>query len=223
MSNEQIQWLMKVLQPEKMLGSLPGIATLPEANLAALIGIDRELYRSELNAMRQNAKAAAAALLDESGVGKLVDQLPLHKGAQIIVFGDSLTADPQSWAMILAGLLAARRPDDALTVTVNAVPGETTAHGLARFGASLAPQPDCLIFFTGINDARTQGPNPTKTIVSHEESARNIAEMRSRAIGECKAQRLWITPPAVNEGKVAAHSGLSHFSVGFRNAALAIL
>jgi hypothetical protein len=31
MSNEQIQWLMKVLQPEKTLGSLPGIATLTEA------------------------------------------------------------------------------------------------------------------------------------------------------------------------------------------------
>ena len=73
----------------------------------------------------------------------------------------------------------------------------------------------------GTNDARTQGPKPTKTIISHEETARNLAEMRSRAIGECKAQRLWITPPAVNEEQVAAHWGLSRFGVGFRNADVA--
>jgi len=221
MSNERIQWLLKVLQPEKMLASLPGIAALTEDNLAILIGIDSELYRSELKTMRQNAKDAAAALLDEPGMAKLVDQLPLRKGAQIIVFGDSLTADPQSWAVILAEMLAGCRPNDAITVAINAVPGETTAHGLVRLGESLALQPDWLIFFMGTNDARTQGPNPTKTIISHEETARNLAEMRSRAAGECKAERLWLTPPAVNEEQVAAHWGLARFGVRFRNADVA--
>jgi len=221
MSNPQIQWLMKMLQPEKTLGLLPGIAELTEANLAALIGIDPELYQSALKAMRQNAKNAAVALLDEPEIGRLVAQLPLNKGAQIVVFGDSLTADPQSWAVILAELLAARRRDDALSVTISAVPGETTTHGLVRMGVSLMRQPDWMIFCVGINDARTQGSNPTKTIVSHEETARNFAEMRSRAISECKAQRLWITPPAVNEEQVAAHWGLKRFGVRFRNADVA--
>ncbi|GJI99168.1 hypothetical protein RugamoR57_58860 [Duganella caerulea] len=221
MSNKQIQWLMKVLQPEKTLGSLPGIATLTEGQLAALIGIDPELYRAELRVMRQNAKDAAIELLGDPSIGMLIDQLPLHKGAQIVVFGDSLTADPQSWAVIVAELLAARRPDDALAVTINAVPGETTTHGLVRIGESLARQPDWLIFFMGINDARTQEPSPTKTIVSREETARNLAEMRSRAAGECKAQRLWITPPAVNEEAVAVHWGLTRFGVGFRNSDVA--
>lgn len=221
MSNELIQWLLKVLQPAKTLASLPGIAALTEDGLAALIGIDPELYRSELKTMRQNAKDAAAALLDEPGMANLVDQLPLHQGAQIVVFGDSLTADPQAWAVILAEMLAACRPKDALTVMINAVPGETTAHGLVRLGESLARQPDWLMFFMGTNDARTQGLNPTKTIVSHEETARNLAEMRSRAVGECKAQRLWITPPAVNEVQAATQWGLTRFGVRFRNADVA--
>jgi len=221
MSTEQIQWLMKVLQPEKTLGSYPGIATLTEGNRAALIGIELELYRSELEIMRQNAKDAAAALLEEPEFGKLVDQLPLHKGSQIVAFGDSLTADPQSWAVMLAEIIAARRPDDALAVAINAVPGETTTHGLTRIGEALSRQPDWLIFFIGMNDARTQGPKPTKTIVGHEETERNLAEMRSRALGECKARRLWITPPAVNEEKVAAHWGLKRFGVGFRNSDVA--
>jgi len=221
MSNEQIQWLMQVLQPEKTLGSLPGIATLTEGNLAALIGLDPDLYRSELAAMRQHARNAAAALLDEPEIGRLVDQLPLRKGAHVVVFGDSLTADPQSWAAILAELLAARRPDDGLTVTINAIPGETTTHGLVRIGESLARRPDWLIFFIGTNDARTQGPMPTKTIVGHDESARNLAEMRNRALTECEARRLWITPPAVNEEKVAAHWGLKRFGVRVRNSDVA--
>lgn len=221
MSNEQIQWLMKVLQPEKTLGSLPGIASLNEAALATLIGIDPDLYRSQRAAMRQNVKDAAAELLEEPGIGAQVDQLPLRKGAHLAIFGDSLTADPQSWALILAELLAMRRPHDALTVRIHAVPGDTTTHGLTRLGEALAQPPDGLILFMGINDARTQGPAPTKTLVSHEETARNLADMRRRAMEACRAHRLWITPPAVIEEKVAAHGGLSRFGVRFRNADVA--
>jgi hypothetical protein len=117
MLNEQVQWLMKVLQPEKTLGSLPEIATLTDGHLAALLGVDPELYRSTHRMMRQNAKDAAAALLDEPDIGKLIDQLPLPKGAQIIAFGDSLTADPQSWAVILAELLAARQLNGRTSVS----------------------------------------------------------------------------------------------------------
>lgn len=221
MSNERIQWLLKVLQQEKTLASLPGIATLTEDSLAALSGIDPELYRSELKTMRQNAKDATAALLDESGMAKLVDQLPLHKGAQIVVFGDSLTADPQACAVILAEMLAACRPNDALTVMIKAVPGETTAHGLVRLGESLARQPDWLIFFMGTNDARRKDRIRPKQSSATKKPPATSPEMRSRAVGERKTQRLWLTPPAVNEEQVAAHWGLARFGVRFRNADVA--
>jgi lysophospholipase L1-like esterase len=217
MSNEQIRWLMKVLQPEKTLGSMPGIAALTESTRADLIGIDPEIYRAELASMRKNAKRAAAELLADPAVGEMVDRLPLQKGVQIVAFGDSHTADLQSWAVIVAEMLAQRRPADELSLTISAVPGDTTTHGLVRVSEALARQPDWLLFFIGVNDARTQGPKPTKTMVDCEETARNLAEMRNRASSETKARRLWITPPAVIEDNVSAHWGLSRFGVRFRN------
>ena len=217
MSTEAVRWLMKVLQPEKTLGSMPGIAALTESTRAALLGVDPETYRAELARMRSAVKDAAGELLTDPAVAAMVDRLPLHKGARIVAFGDSHTADPQSWAAIVAEVLAARRPADALSVAVRAVPGETTTHGLVRIGEALALQPDWLLFFIGVNDARTQGPSPTKTLVDRSETARNLAAVRSRAAHETKARCLWITPPAVIEDRVATHWGLSRFGVCFRN------
>lgn len=217
MSTEAVRWLMKVLQPEKTLGSMPGIAALTEGTRAALLGVDPEIYRAELARMRDAVKDAARELLADPAVVESVDRLPLRKGARIVAFGDSHTADPQSWVAIVAEMLATRRPADELSVTVRAVPGETTTHGLVRMGEALALEPDWLLLFIGVNDARTQGPSPSKTLVDRGETARNLAAMHSRASHETKARCLWITPPAVNEDRVAMHWGLSRFGVRFRN------
>jgi lysophospholipase L1-like esterase len=96
-------------------------------------------------------------------------------------------------------ILAARRPADEITVVLSAVSGDATTHGLVRFGEVVAANPDWILFFIGVNDARTQGPKPTKTLVDHRETARNLVELRNRASQETKARRLWITPPAVIE------------------------
>jgi lysophospholipase L1-like esterase len=217
MSTEQIRWLMKVLQPEKTLGSMPGSAALTESVRAALLGLEPEAYRAALAQMRGDANEAAHELLADPEVGAMVDRLPLQKGARVVAFGDSHTADPQSWAMILAEMLALRRPADDVSVAISAVPAETTTHGLVRVGETLAQQPDWLLFFIGVNDARTQGPSPTKTLVDPTETARNLAELRSRVSSETTARCLWVTPAAVIEERVAAHWGLSRFGVRFRN------
>lgn len=217
MSSEQIRWLMRVLQPEKTLGSMPGIAALTESTRAALLGVDPEIYGAELSEMRRGANAAAEELLADPRVAAAIDRLPLQKGARVVAFGDSHTADPQSWAAVVAHMLAARRPSDALSMTISAVPGETTTHALVRVGEVLARQPDWVLFFIGANDARTQGPRPSKTLVDHGETARNLAELERRVASETSARCLWITPAAVNEERVASHWGLSRFGVRFRN------
>lgn len=217
MSTEPIRWLLKVLQPERTLGSLPGIAALTEDLRAALLGVDPEVYRAELSRMAEGVKTAAAALLADPATAALVDRLPLPAGARIVAFGDSHTADPQSWARILAEMLAVRRPADRLSLTLSAVPGETTTHGLVRIGEVIAQKPDWVVFFSGINDARTQGPEPQKTLVDPGETARNLAELSRRVSTETRARSLWIAPPAVNEAQVASHWGLARFGVRFRN------
>lgn len=221
MSNERVQWLLKVLQPERTLASLPGGASLGEEVHAALLGLPVELYTSERRRMQREGSDAAAALLCDASVAARVDRLPLREGAKVLVFGDSLSSDPQSWAVILREMLAMRRGSDAPSWTISAVAGETTTHGLVRAGAIVQAQPDWVLFLLGTNDARTQGPHPTKTLVHHEETARNVAELRQRVARETSARSLWITPPAVDEAQVAQHEGLARFGVRFRNEDLA--
>ncbi|CAN5181106.1 hypothetical protein BH10PSE9_BH10PSE9_13420 [soil metagenome] len=217
MSNEQVHWLLKVIQPERTLASLPGGANLGQDAHAALLGLPVEVYATELGLMRRQASEAAGALLADAAVASMVDRLPLRKGAKVGVFGDSLTSEPQSWAVILREMLAMRRGAEEISLTISAVAGETTTHGLIRFGEIANAQPDWVLFLLGTNDARTQGMHPTKTLVHHEETARNIAELRQRVAGETMARTVWITPPAVNEEQVAAHWGLARFGVRFRN------
>lgn len=212
-SAEQTRWLLKVLQPEKTLGTLPGVAALSEAVRAALLGLPPDVYAAEHARMLEDAKEAARELASEPAVTAMIDRLPLKEGARIIAFGDSVTSDPQSWAVILKELLTAR----GASVAINAAPGDTTTHGLIRIGEVVAQQPDWILFLIGVNDARTQGPKPTKTLVEHQETVRNLRELHQRASHETKARCLWITPPAVNEERVSNHWGLSRFGVRFRN------
>lgn len=221
MSNEQMRWLLKVIQPEQTLAALPGGAGISRETHAALLGLPLEAYAAELGRMKAEAEEAARELLADPAVASMIDRLPLKRGATVVAFGDSLTSDPQSWAIILRELLNARRPADEITVTIRAVAGETTTHGLVRMGQVVGQQPDWILFLMGTNDARTQGPHATKTLVHPEETARNIAELRQRVSRETKARTVWITPPAANEEQVAGHWGLNRFGVRFRNEDLA--
>ena len=217
MSEEQVRWLLKVIQPERTLASLPGGASLGQVAHAGLLNLPIEIYATELGHMQKEASEAAGALLADEAVASMVDRLPLRKGARVVVFGDSLTSEPQSWAVILREMLAMRRGTDEISLTISAVAGETTTHGLVRFGEIANSRPDWILFLFGTNDARTQGPHPTKTLVHHEETARNMAELRQRVSRETTANCIWITPPAVDEALVAAHWGLARFGVRFRN------
>jgi len=221
MSTEQLRWLLKVIQPERTLASLPGGAGLSPATHAALLGLPPDLYGAEIARMKAEAKEAADELLADPAVASMVDRLPLQKGGKIVAFGDSLTSDPQSWAVILGEMLAARRAADGISVAINAVGGDVTTQCLVRIGEVVRHQPDWVLFLIGTNDARTQGPHPTKTLVHHEETARNVAELRQRVSRETKARCVWLTPPAVDEARVAAHAGLARFGVRFRNDDLA--
>ncbi len=221
MSDEQIEWLMKVLQPERTLASLPGGASLGQDAHAALLGLPVAVYATALRRMQEGASAAAADLLADPENTSRVERLPLKEGAKVMVFGDSLTSEPQSWAVIVREMLATRRGADAITWTIRAVAGETTTQGLVRVGEVASVQPDWVIFFFGTNDARTQGPRATKTLVHPEETARNLAELRQRVVRETTARCLFISPPAVDEARAAVHPGLARFGVGFRNEDLA--
>lgn len=210
---EQTRWLLRILQPDKTLGSLPGAAALTEPLCAALLGLPADLYAAEQAHMREGAREAARALAAEPEVAAMIGRLPLKDGSRIVAFGDSHTSDPQSWAVILRELLAPRK----VTMEIHAVPGDTTTNGLIRIGQVVAQQPDWILFLLGTNDARTLGPTPGKTHVSAQETESNLRELFARVAHETKAQCLWMSPPPVNEELVKSHWGLSRFGVRFRN------
>lgn len=216
MSNEQVRWLLKVIQPERTLASLPGGASLSRDAHAGLLNLAVEIYATELDRMQKEASEAADQLLADQAVASMIDRLPLRKGDKVVAFGDSLTSEPQSWAVILREMLAKRRAADEVSLAISAVAAETTTHALVRAEQIASFRPDWILFLLGTNDARTQGQYPTKTLVHHEETARNIAELRQRVSKETTAKCVWITPPAANEAQVA-HGGLARFGVRFRN------
>ena len=87
MSNEQVRWLMKVIQPERTLASLPGGSGLGPSVHAGLLGIPQEVYTTELGRMQQEVMDAADELLADPVVAAMVDRLPLGGGAGPAILG----------------------------------------------------------------------------------------------------------------------------------------
>jgi hypothetical protein len=58
------------------------------------------------------------------------------------VFGDSLTSDPQSWAVILREMLKMRRGADKISMTISAVAWGDDNPWFVRFGEIARAQPD---------------------------------------------------------------------------------
>lgn len=86
MSEEHMQWMLKVFQPERSVASLPGAASLTEHARATLLGLDPEWYSIELAKLSAGAKASARMLLADPDVGAMIDRLPLRKDAQSLRF-----------------------------------------------------------------------------------------------------------------------------------------
>jgi lysophospholipase L1-like esterase len=197
-----LDFLTQFLLLDKILPPLPGL----EPSLTArLLGIDPARYAAGRAALAAQTQAAAAQLADDPVVASLVDALPLQPGGTLLALGDSLTAEPHSWAWILDALLRMRRPAGRFQVINAGVPGDTTAQILARMPAVLATPVDLVVCLAGSNDVRRIGIEPGLTLVSPAETVRNLDAMHASAVhGGCE-RWVWMTPPGVDEARVAAH------------------
>jgi lysophospholipase L1-like esterase len=110
-------------------------------------------------------------------------------GRRVVAFGDSLTADPRSWAEIL-GLINL------------GVPGDTTVHLVGRFADVVARQPDVLIVMAGTNDARRHGTAAERMLVPDDETRHNLELLIALAGEQTRARTVFITPPPILEDKI---------------------
>jgi lysophospholipase L1-like esterase len=201
---------------DKFLGSF-GV-TLEEEQLAALYGVDVQTYRDILAQFDAATRQAAEELLEDSDFAARVDQLPLAPGETVVAFGDSITDDRQSWAEILRHLLALRRADDQIAVVNQGISGDTTAAALRRLVPILLTQPAWIVCMLGTNDVMRNGKQATKTLVSLEETALNLAELRHLAATEsATTEWAWITAPPCDDELIAASPFWAAAEIGMRN------
>ena len=206
--------MLQFFHYEKLLALMPGLS---EGLLATLNGLALDDYRAVREGFTAQARETARELLAAEGFAALVDRLPFAPGAVVAGIGDSITDDLQSWLEILRQLLELRRPDDKVQVINAGISGETTMQLVARFFAVADRQPDWVICFAGTNDARRHSRQPQKTLVSVEETERNLRELRHLGATQTSARWLWVTPATVVEGQIAGDPFLSGRQVMWRN------
>lgn len=199
----KMQWkkMIQMQHPEKLLKFARQI---DEETLATLYGMDLETYIDIKSQLEQETKEAADQLLANPEFADRVNRLPFKAGQTVIGVGESTTDDLLSWFEILRRLLERQRPQDNIRMINEGISGDTSTQLLGRFNGVVAQEPDWIICMIGGNDVLRFGPEPTKTQVSAEETARNISEIRRISTVNSAAQWVWITPTPINDERMAA-------------------
>jgi acyl-CoA thioesterase-1 len=172
---------------------LPG--ELSEEAAAGLYGLSVDGYRTTRRLFEARVDAAVNELLEDAGFADRVDALPFAAGELIVAAGDSLTADLQSWARILAALLERRRPGASPRFLNAGLSGDTTTGLLARTEPLMRAGPDWLLTLAGTNDARRHGVPEAEPLVSNAETAANLDNLAGLARTRASAELVWLTPP----------------------------
>lgn len=196
---------------DKLYGYLPGMS---EA-IPAIFGMEPAAYAALVAGFDAQAEKAAHQLLGDDRFAAQVDALPFVSGQSVLVVGDSVTDDLQSWAEVLRRVLDLRHP--GLRVTNGGLSAHTTSMVLRRWPSMLASRPDWIFCLLGSNDVTRVGPEPTKTQVSVAESAANLVELRRIAAARTDASWVWITPPPVLEDRVAEFPAFKYGESRWRN------
>jgi lysophospholipase L1-like esterase len=204
--------LLRFCHPERILATtrLPGLGALDADVLAGLYGIDPAAHARTRARWREEAERAVASALDDVLVRQLRG-LPFARGDRVLVVGDSITADRQSWAELLA--LALDAIGAGVTVVNGGLSGDTTTGALARVRTLRAAQPDHVLVLLGTNDARRHGRADGVMLVSHRETARNLDALRCVFAG---TPVTWITPPPVAPERIARDALLREADVTWR-------
>jgi len=211
---ELLEYTIQFTHFEKTLAQWPGMS---ETVSATLFGIDIDTYRNIKAAFTARARQAAQELLSDQDFAARVDLLPFATGSKVVAVGSSATDDYQSWFEILRHIFDLRRPQDGIRFVNAGVSGDTTAHLMIRFLSVVRERPDWVIFHINANDARRHGLSPTKTLVSIEETEKNLEMLRHYINSQTNARWLWMGPTGVIEKRILAFSTLAAGQVTFHN------
>ncbi len=212
--------LVQYVHPEKTYFWVPGLAN--DTVRAGLYDLDVAAYEAIKSDFAGAARGAAEDLLADESFAQKVDRLPFERNAVVAVLGESDTDSLQSWFEIVRHLLELRRPGDGIQLVNNGISALTTTQAFNPFVPVLAQQPNWIFCALGANDALRIGPEPTKTLVSLEETTRNLAELRRLAEVATTAQWVWLTRMPIDDARMEANESYQMGPVPFawRNADL---
>jgi len=180
-----------------------------DAFIAQIHGVDVETYRSIRADFDAAAHGAAEEMLRDDAFAAMVDGLPFGPGETVVAIGSSTTDDLQSWFEILRHLVAIRRPDDNIQFVNTAISGQTSTDALGRIMQIAMQEPTWVFCLLAPNDVWRFGPEPTKTLVSIEETEKNLSEIRRIVTTATGASWVWITNAPVDESRMQTFPGLS--------------
>ncbi len=202
-ANPEIVYLVQYIHPEKTFFWVPGLAD--DTVRAGLYGLDVAAYEAIKADFAAAARGAAEELLSDESFAQSVDRLPFEQGAVVAVLGESDTDSLQSWFEIVRHLLDLRRPEDGIQLVNSGISALTTTQAFNPLVPILAQQPDWIFCALGGNDACRIGPEPTKTLVTLEETKGNLAELRRLAGVATEAQWAWLTRMPIDEARMEAY------------------
>jgi lysophospholipase L1-like esterase len=129
-------------------------------------------------------------------------QVACRPAGRIVTVGDSLTADPLSWARILAAAFELACGASSPRVVNLGVGGDTTVHIVSRFEQVMREQPELVIVLAGTNDARVHGAPDGRVLVADADTRRNLELLCRLTRDETRAAIALITPPPVLDERI---------------------
>ena len=210
--------LVQYIHPEKAYFWVPGFSD--ETVLAGLYDLDVATYEEIKAGFTAAARGAAEELLADASFAERVDRLPFKENALVVTIGESDTDSLQSWFEIVRHVLDLRRPEDGIHLVNMGISAQTTTQAIRSMVPVLAQQPDWIICALGANDAVRISPEPSKTLVSIEETRRNLAELRRLADIGTTAQWVWLARMPLDQARMDAYPPFRMGPVAFnwRNA-----
>ena len=193
-----LKYMAQFLNIERQFPLLPG--TKDVGIVAKFIGIEPQELIDIRSYFDDQAKKAAMEMLKDETTIEQIQQLPFKKNDKIVVLGDSMTDDLQSWFEILVHMLEIALPDLDLSFVNASLGGDTSYDALKRFDRDvIAQNPDWVIFSLGTHDAERPNYAANRTVVSLTEFWENLNTLDLAVKDITKNPAIWITPPPVIE------------------------
>jgi acyl-CoA thioesterase-1 len=209
LSRAEIEAAVQYHHPEKTLAGLPARPEASDELLAPFFGTGARTYKEIKAVFAERARRCARELLQDARFAELVDRLPFEPRTTVLGLGDSITDDYQSWLEILRHLLVERRPDDEIRVVNAGISGDTTSRLLGRFLVVLDEDPAWILLLIGTNDVPFVREPLTKSLVSREETAKNLHTLRDLAETRSNARLALMTPPPAIEDRITEETPLA--------------